>query len=126
MAEWVAAGRWRPLLELIDQLPLASRYYEAFHEDPEVAEQIAREPLPERAWSPSLKDWDLQAQLLHDLTGMVRVLVSAVQTQSAGKVIRPAKGFPAPVTAAEKFRGRLEEEHARGLVQGFGFDPGDL
>src|SRR5690625_2246227 len=78
LRQWWRERRFRALLDLIDQLPGASRLNEAIQNDPEQAEIIARHieeqkrkaaeaGEEQRSWSPRVAEFDLHASLLRDL-----------------------------------------------------------
>lgn len=129
LAEWVAAHRWRALLELIDQLPPASRYRGAFLNNKEAAEALAQaadSEKPTEPWSPPIEEWDLTNQLLHDLTSGVRILIAATQSAAAHKNIKPAAAFPTPRTEVDRARERLEQAAVQYTASVFGFSPDDF
>jgi hypothetical protein len=96
-----------PLLELIWQLPAASRLNEAQLNDPEVAEQIAlaeiereeaeaRGELPREQWAPRVRDYDLHAMLLRE----IREAVLAVRASQFETTLVPAgEGKQKPMKA---------------------------
>lgn len=130
LAVWWRARRWRGLLDLIDQLPAASRLNEAIHNDPEQAERIARARLeqdPDEAapWSPRQAEYDLHANLLRDLIQAVAINTATTVAAAGGKARQPAT-YPTPVTEVDKATARLERAWAQSVLSRFGFDPGDF
>lgn len=121
------------MLELIEELPSASRFNEAIQNDPEQAELIARareeqqqdpdyEPEP---WSPRLADYDLHASLLRDVIQGILGLRAAVIASAGGKP-GTVPMYPTPVTEVDKATARLERAWAQGVLSRFGFDAGDF
>lgn len=126
MDDWLGAPRrWPALLELIDGLPQASRFREAVLNDPEVAEEVARERFEQGddgdgKWRPALRDWDLQALMLAQLIDAVQYN-TAVTFATAGA--KPPKGenFPVPQSAIDEALERIKSEHHRETAGMFGF-----
>lgn len=114
---WLAARRYRAVLELIDELPQACRLQEAILNDPEqaqliLAEELARDEAelvgymrgvdidpddlredeaPDRAeplWRPRLRDWDTAA--------IQRAAIHAQLVALNHNSVRAAKGKPGP------------------------------
>lgn len=130
LAQWWRERRFRALLDLIDQLPHASRLNEAIQNDPEQAEVIARarEEVADEdrePWAPRLADYDLHANLLRDLIQATIGLRAAV-IASAGGRSRTVPDYPTPVTEVDKATARLERAWAQGVLQQFGFSPEDF
>lgn len=119
------AGRYRHILELIDQLPSTSRYHEAMSNDPELAEQLARQPESDEEWSPRLAEFGLTEMLLREILHELKVN-SAITMSAAGGKPGDVKPFPAPRTAIQAARERLEREWAVDLAAKFGFTPDDV
>lgn len=127
---WWRERRFRALLDLIDQLPAASRLSEAIQNDPEHAELIARareETADEdrEPWSPRVSEYDLHAHLMRDVIQAVIGVRTAVIAAAGGKP-RSTPAYPAPVTEVDKATARLERAWAHGVLQQFGFDPEDF
>ena len=130
LARWWADRRWKALLEMIDELPAASRFNEAVQNDPEQAELIAlyreqhgddeREP-----WRPRVREYDLHANLLRDAVQALIGLRAAVIASAGGKP-GAVPEYPTPTTEVDKAAARLEKAWAQGVLTRFGFDPGDL
>ena len=127
---WIRQGRLRGVLDLIDQLPAASRYWSAVALDEEVAEAILAEEDRRRdahgdgdtapAWTPPLDQWDLTAQMLGALINEVKALRQATIAAAGGRA-RREKPFPGPRTAREAVQARRDEEYAAALAADFGF-----
>lgn len=130
LGQWWAARRWVALLELIDQLPLASRLNEAIQNDPEQAELIARarEAAPQgeaQAWSPRFAEYDLHAHLLRDVIKALLGVQAAVVAQATGKA-PTVPDYPRPLTEVDRAIGRAERRWAQNILANFGFDPSDF
>lgn len=117
LVAWWQARRWAGLLELIDQLPPASRFNEAVLNDVDVArELVAREngdaDSPE--WSPKISEFDLHALLLRDVIQALH----GVQAAVIATVAKPPKiaPYPAPKTALDEVRQLELENWANDLV----------
>lgn len=133
---WWRERRFRALLELIDQLPGASRLNEAIQNDPEQAEiialhieeqkQKAAETDAEQApWSPRVAEYDLHANLLRDLIQATLGLRAAVIASAGGKPGQ-TPDYPAPITEVDKATVRLERAWAHRVLGQFGFGPEDF
>lgn len=119
LAAWWQDRRWKALLELIDELPGASRFNEAILNDPEQAAQIAALPTPKDAqWHPRISEHDLHAILLKEIREAV---ISVTQTLVAvnGGTPRRVAEFPKPETEVDRIRERLRRERANELIRLF-------
>lgn len=133
LARWWRERRFRALLDLVDQLPGASRLNEAIQNDPEQAEVIARniDQLKQRGegergqWSPRVAEYDLHANLLRDLIQSVLGLRAAVIASAGGKP-GSVPTYPVPVTEVDRATARLERAWAQGVLEQFGFSPDDF
>lgn len=124
LSEWLENGRVRALLDVIDQLPAASRLYEAMVNDPEEADTLARARMsatdsPE--WSPRVSEFDLTAHMLRELIHETK-MTRAVLIQAHGGKPGELKPFPAPRTAIDAAVERLEREWTVDFLGKFGFD----
>src|SRR5690625_5754606 len=64
LSRWWQQRRWKSLLELIDELPAASRFNEAILNDREFAkEAVAQETADRPEWAPKISEFDLHAVL---------------------------------------------------------------
>ncbi|NMW64587.1 hypothetical protein HHJ78_03345 [Mobiluncus mulieris] len=101
------ARRWRKLLVLIDQLPSASRFAQAYLTDENNSDRLALAQLEAEKdtdnnhGSMSFREWDLQASQLAILIDAIHALNATVMAVGGGKPphIEP---FPRPQTAGEK------------------------
>lgn len=135
LAAWWRTRRWVGLLDLIDQLPAASRLNEAIQNDPEQAEiialhieqqkQKAEAADEQKPWSPRVAEYDLHANLLRDLIQATLGLRAAVIASAGGKPGQ-TPDYPTPVTEVDKATARLERAWARTVLSQFGFDPDDF
>lgn len=132
LRSWWRERRFRALLDLIDQLPAASRLNEAIQNDPEHAELIARareeadnEDEGREPWSPRLAEYDLHAHLMRDMIQALVGVRTAVIAAAGGKP-RSVPDYPTPVTEVDKATARLERAWAQNVLQQFGFDPEDF
>lgn len=127
LAVWWRARRWRALLELIDQLPDASRLREAIYNDPEQARLIAlsREySSPEeeddeeqqQLWSPKFSEFTLTALLLREIVH---------NTAAAAGAKRPFY-IPAPLTEVDRQLEQLALAHTVQIGSRYGFSPSDF
>lgn len=127
LSVWLHDRRYRSLLELIEQLPDASRLNEAKQNDPEYAEMIARirsENEGEEAdtWSPPVRNYDLTALLLREVREAVMAVYVAVVRSNGGKTSK-VKEFPSPVTEVDRALARIEREWTNSVLSKWGFDP---
>lgn len=125
LAEWVAARRYSGLLELIDQLPSASRYSEAVVNHPEYAKQLAEAPEPSEAWTPRQAEFGLTEHLLTNISDQLQVLTVVTLKAAGGKPGDP-KPMPRPKSAIEEAKKQAEMEWAKEFIQQFGFSPDDI
>lgn len=116
LAQWWRARRWKALLDLIDQLPDASRFNEAILNDPEVvAEAVARESGEGPEWAPRISEFDLHATLLRDVIHALQGVQAAVIASAGGKPPK-VKPYPAPRTAVDEARQRALQMWADDLI----------
>ena len=124
LAQWLADGRWRGLLELIEQLPRDSRLREAQLNDDEyaaaLAEAHARQDEPD-PWAPSVSETTLVSELLTMTVHELRALRSESVAIARGKAPRPVTPVPAPRTALAEARARVAEKFAQEVLADFGF-----
>lgn len=129
LAAWWRARRWRELLELIEQLPTASRLNEATLNDPEAAALINAERQAEEAaaqetgeetepWSPRFSEFDLHAQMLRDVINELADLRAVTIAAAGGKYRRP-KDYPRPRTEVDRLRERSDREWAQWMTNLF-------
>lgn len=110
------------MLELIDQLPSASRLNEAIVNDPEAAEAIARErervPEEEREpWAPAVREYDLHAQLLRDTVQALMGVQAAVIASAGGKPKQVT--YPGPRTEIDRAVARINRKWAESIINIF-------
>lgn len=127
LSAWLHARRHRSLLELIEQLPDASRFNEAKQNDPEYAEMIARirsenEDDETATWSPPVRNYDLTALLLREVREAVMAVYVAVVRSNGGKTSK-VKEFPSPETEVDRALARIEREWTNSVLSKWGFDP---
>lgn len=130
LRQWWRQRRFRSLLELIDQLPGASRLSEAIQNDPEQAKLIAQAREEQAGdesepWSPRVANYDLHAHLLRDLIQSVLGLQAAVVASAGGKP-GSTPTYPGPKTEVDRAMEVLNEAWARDLASRFGFDESDF
>lgn len=122
LARWWRDRRWRGLLELIDQLPQASRFMEAVANDPEQAEAIAKarsESTGEgEKWSPRLAEWDLHAHLQRDIIQALMGVQAAVIAASGNKPPQQ-ESYPSPVTEIDRAVERANRAWAQSIIDIF-------
>lgn len=123
LAAWWQARRWRALLELIEQLPQASRFQEAWQNDPDQARLIAlrREYSesgegPPEPWAPRLADYTLTVMLLREI----------VQNTAAAAGAKKPAYIPGPRTEVDRQVELIRLEHAYSVGARFGFSPEDF
>ncbi len=125
LAVWYRAGRWVALLDYIDMLPTACRLNEALANDPEFAKEMASLPEPSDPWAPSVREFDLQAnisrEILHAIIALKQTMV-ALKGQKPGEV----EPFPGPRTEITKAIEARERAETVALVELFGFSESDI
>lgn len=116
--EW-RSRRWRRLLNVIDNLPRESRYFEARVNDEQVIEAMltahgetapGKEPPTRR-----MSDWSAQVELLTVVVNRLGEVVQGIAVLGGAK---PGKPLPAPqpTTAYESVRSRLRSRKHETLV----------
>ena len=109
-------ARSRALLELIDQLPAASRFNEAFQNDPEQAKHLAQLPASDEEWAPKVRDYDLTATLLREVVERLTALYQLTHAVNAKGKAPDVKPFPTPFTEIDRVRARELSEWADSLI----------
>lgn len=115
LAAWWHARRWRALLELIDQLPEASRFREAVLNDRDVVGELLDSEGSGSGWAPRVSDFDLHATYLRDLVHSVHQLIAVTVATAGGKPPR-VQPPPAPRTVLEEARREKAKDWARGVL----------
>jgi hypothetical protein len=121
LAEWYAAGRWVGLLDLIDQLPTASRLNGARLNDPEEALRIAQLPKSTEEWAPLVSEYDATFKILARMADTLSAISQQIVGASGGKPSTP-KQVPTPRTEVERLSAELEREAGLALAARFGID----
>lgn len=118
----VAEERWEALEDYIGQLPTASRFHEAYMNDPEIAEMLAGQEASEQKWHPRLSEFDLHATLQREILEVMKGVRSAIVVGNGG---RPGtnKPFPGPVTEVDRVRKRQDDQFLEDIMTLAGFDP---
>jgi len=113
LAEWFGARRWKALLELIEQLPEASRFREAILNDREVVAELvaANADGDGGGWAPRVSEFDLHATFLRDLVHSVHQLIAVTIAAGGGKPPR-VKPPPVPRTVLEEARREVGKKWA--------------
>jgi len=125
LALWYAEGRVDALLDLIDNLPSASRFTEAVATDPEAAEELARLRLnddSEKApWAPRVAEFGLTEHLLSQIIDLLQSQIGVAIKVAGGKPgdVKPA---PRPRTEIDNAVERLEREWTVDFLGRLGFD----
>lgn len=124
LAQWVADGRWEALLELIDQLPSASRLNEAIAQDDEAADELVKfsdqDDAERSAWSPRVAEFNLSNMLMVSLINEIKLLSQTVIASGGGKP-KKVQPFPTPKTAIDRARERQDLNLFREMQAMFGF-----
>ena len=117
------ARRGRKLLDLIDELPSASRLREAILNDPEEAELIAAMPEPEEDWAPRVSEWTLPIALQYDQRSLLVAILQTLQMTATGKRAKPIQPLPTPRTAVEAAKAAARMARMDDLKYAFGYRP---
>ena len=130
VAQYLGEHRYVALLDLIDQLPAASRFNEAVVNDEEFAEYLLDleeqgGAVPGESWAPRGAEFDLTNQLLSTVVDELKALRISGQALAGGKPKREDP-MPRPRTAVERVRARRDEQAAINLAVMFGFDRNDF
>ena len=125
LARWWADRRWVALLELIDQLPQASRFMEAVANDPEQAaliiqarEQQERDGEQDEPWSPRLSEFGLMERLQRDTIQALMGVQAAIIAASGNKPPRQ-EPYPVPVTEVDRAVQRANKQWAQNIIDIF-------
>ena len=120
LARWWQDRRWVALLELIDQLPQASRFMEAVVNDPEQADLIARsrEGADEVPWSPRFSEFGLLERLMRDAVMAIQGVQAAVIAAAGGKPPK-VEPYPVPVTEIDRAVERANRAWAESIMDIF-------
>lgn len=121
MARWWRDRRWVALLDLIDQLPQASRFMEAVANDPEQAALIAEARSKDDDDEPSflrLSEFGLTERLLRDAVLAIRGVQAAVIASASGKPAR-IEPYPMPRTEIARAVERANERWAQSIIDIF-------
>lgn len=124
--DWLARRRYRGLVQLIHQLPAASRLNEAVQNDPEEARRIAQGVFDlgdeaQQTWSPPLREYDLVATLLRDVRNAISDMHESLVKSNGGKGKIPH--FPGPETEVQRALRNIEQEWSSGVLGRYGFSP---
>lgn len=111
LGTWWSQGRWRALLEMIDQRPATSRLSEAIYTDPDNAAQLLEQRDAQRGggrpWAPSMREFTPEVQMLRILINDVRAALSDGRSTNLIGV---------PETAADRLEQRLRELAALDII----------
>ena len=110
--------RWVRLLNLIDNLPQASRLTQAIMDDPVLAEQILDRADTNEEWAPPLSQYGLQEQYLAQIIDGINGLQALVSSVAGGKPDRP-KPTPRPRTQLDVVRERRSRETQLSIIAAF-------
>lgn len=124
IASLFAQRRYVYLLDLIDGLPTNSRLAAAMLNDPEFAEEMAKQQLErddekQDPWTPAFESFGMGEQLLAQIFDGIQALQATQVAAAGGKPGKPTP-FPRPVTEVEKAKRRLQDNSARDLMNAFG------
>lgn len=135
LSDFYQRKRYRSLMQLIDQLPRTSRYYEAMTKDPEfIQARLELESVQDEApddeetgdsWHPSTTEFGLTEQLLRELLHSVQEGNMIAMQAAGGKPPKP-KPFPAPLDPLEVARADADIEYAVRQAEMFGFKRSDV
>lgn len=101
------------MLNLIEHLPRASYFREAYSLDEDIAEQMAGLEIPER--TERLSEWTPEREAIAAAVDAINNLVYVTTVGIAGKASRPST-FPRPEMAVQRVRDRRDAEKYRDLV----------
>lgn len=118
LARWWRDRRWVGLLDLIDQLPAASRFNEAVLNNPEQAELIANRPGSGEKWAPRVSEYDLHAVLQRETVQALMAVRAAVIASVGGNPGKTPE-FPTPVTEVDRAVARAQEAWADRIIAAY-------
>jgi hypothetical protein len=106
---------WRKLANLLERLPMSSAFREAMLDDPEVAEELAKQPEAKEPGRPRLSEFDTHTALLTDILDRLGDVFAAVIVTSGGRQpkVKPA---PRPLTGVARFREQAARQKHLALV----------
>lgn len=128
LAVWWKQRRWRALLELIEQLPHASRLWEARLNDDEEAERILDQMEKDEEKSSArnvvaIREHDRTSVQLEDLKEQIANLTNTVRGIAGGKPIRHRRDHTQ--TLIESKTWERDVESAAPILEQAGFDPSE-
>ena len=108
LGQWWQQGRYRALLDTLDELPEPNRITEAQLNDPEVAPAILRARLakPDAPWHPPARDMSLTNFLLLRLNNAVASMAGAEDGDM----------LPLPITEVDREEDRLRHAEALSII----------
>ena len=130
LSEWIESGRWRATLELVEQLPWASRFRAAMLNDPDYADMIAEAQLRQESEGsddgPSVAEFGSVEQRLTTLIDLMKVQVQWSQRQAGVTSPSKMKPEPRPKTLVSELIERKEQEVGLSVAEQFGFSREDF
>jgi len=116
LGELVRQGKIRRIVNLIDQLPQACRFYSAVANDEEhVKAIIEKQGDQPESKGPSLAEWNGQSEALAAVVDGLHMVVAAVIASQGGKP-PTMKPYQRPTTAFEDMRQLVHEERHKSLA----------
>lgn len=122
LAEIVYERRWVELVDLLSQLPQASRFWAAVVDDDEYAEQVAEAYLyrdddedEPPSWAPPFRDYTAMYQLTTQIYDAVSNLTYTTAKVNGAKAKKP-KPFPTPRTAIDEAKSKAQRQAGNGLL----------
>lgn len=130
LSEYLGQGRWRAVLELVEELPWASRFREAQLNDPEYADAIAEQQLfvdPDKPDDgPRISEFGPVEQKLTLLIEYTKALLMWTQKGAGVKSPKPIKPELTPKTLVSALVERKEQEVGYEIATQFGFSESDF
>lgn len=129
MTDLITQGRVVELIDLLSQLPKASRWWGALMDDADYAEMVAEASLyrdddgdDPPSFAPAFRDYTPLYQLtaqVHDAIGVLNYTTGAVQ----GAKMKKPKPWPIPETAIDKAQSAAQLDHANDFLAKLGRGP---
>lgn len=131
LSEWLEQGRWKATLELIEQLPWASRFREAQMNDPEYADEISEMQLRQDDdakddSSPRISEFGPVEQRLTTLIELNKALLMWAQKNAGVKSPKKMKPEPSPRTLVNELMDQKTEQAGFEIAAAFGFGREDF
>lgn len=131
LSEWLEDGRWSATLELIEQLPWASRFREALLNDHDFADAIAEQQVRQQDDDqsddgPRVSEFGPVEQRLTTLIELSKAQLAWLQKSAGVKKPKPLKPERPVTTLVSELVKQKEQQAGFEIAQLFGFERQDF